>query len=97
MKTVRAAAWQAWPSASASSIPTGGTHTKEVKLYDVMSLPSLKEVTNAIHRHNCRAVMELAHGGKYAGARSHGDPSYHHTVYGPNDEINPEGLACDAP
>ena len=44
--------------------PDGRTHTKEVKLYDVMSLPSLKEVTNAIHRHNCRAVMELAHGGK---------------------------------
>lgn len=72
--------------------PDGRTHTKEVKLYDVMSLPSLKEVTNAIHRHNCRAVMELAHGGKYAGARSHGDPHIP-TVYGPNDEINPEGLA----
>lgn len=72
--------------------PDGRTHTKEAKLYDVMSLPSLKEVTNAIHRHNCRAVMELAHGGKYAGARSHGDPHIP-TVYGPNDEINPEGLA----
>ena len=71
--------------------PDGRTHTKEVKLYDVMSLPSLKEVTNAIHRHNCRAVMELAHGGKYAGARSHGDNTIP-KVYGPNDEINPEGL-----
>ena len=71
--------------------PDGRTHTKEVKLYDVMSLPSLKEVTNVMHRHNCNAVMELAHGGKYAGARSHGDNTIP-TVYGPNHEINPEGL-----
>lgn len=71
--------------------PIGRTHTKEVTLYDVMSLPSLKEASNAMHHHNCMAVMELAHGGKYAGARSHGekgDP----LVLGPNDEINPEGL-----
>lgn len=71
--------------------PDGRTHTKEAKLYDVMSLPSLKEVTNAMHRHNCNAVMELAHGGKYAGARSHGDNTIP-KVYGPNSEINPEGL-----
>ncbi len=70
----------------------GRTHTKEVKLYDVMSLPSLKEAANAMHRHNCNAVMELAHGGKYAGARSHGDKSKP-LVLGPNDEVNPEGLA----
>ena len=70
----------------------GSTHTKEVKLYDVMSLPSLKEAANAMHRHNCNAVMELAHGGKYAGARSHGDKSKP-LVLGPNDEVNPEGLA----
>lgn len=71
--------------------PVGRVHTKEVTLYDIMSLPSLKEYANAMHRHNCIAVMELAHGGKYAGARSHdgaGDP----LVLGPNDEINPEGL-----
>lgn len=71
--------------------PLGRTHTKEITLYDIMSLPSLKEVSNAMHRHNCMAVMELAHGGKYAGARSHkdkGDP----LILGPNDEINPEGL-----
>ena len=75
--------------------PVGRTHTKEVTLYDVMSLPSLKEASNAMHRHNCMAVMELAHGGKYAGARSHGekgDP----LVLGPNDEINPEGLKVTA-
>lgn len=71
--------------------PDGRTHTKEAKLYDIMSLPSLREVVNAIHRHNCCAVMELAHGGKYAGARSHGDNTIP-KVYGPNDEINPEGL-----
>ena len=29
----------------------GRTHTKEVKLYDIMSLPSLKEAANAMHRH----------------------------------------------
>lgn len=71
--------------------PVGRVHTKEVTLYDVMSLPSLKEYANAMHRHNCIAVMELAHGGKYAGARSHdgaGDP----LVLGPNNEINPDGL-----
>ena len=75
--------------------PDGRTHTKEVKLYDVMSLPSLKEAADAMHRHNCRAVMELAHGGKYAGARSHGDNTIP-KVYGPNDEINPEGLQVTA-
>ena len=71
--------------------PIGRTHTKEVTLYDVMSLPSLKEVSNAMHHHNCMAVMELAHGGKYAGARSHGDKG-DPLVLGPNDEINPEGF-----
>lgn len=73
----------------------GRVHTKEITLYDVMSLPSLKEYANAMHRHNCIAVMELAHGGKYAGARSHdgaGDP----LVLGPNDEINPDGLQVTA-
>ena len=75
--------------------PDGRTHTKEVKLYDVMSYPSLKETTNALHRHNCNAVMELAHGGKYAGARSHGDNTIP-MIYGPNDEINPEGLKVTA-
>ncbi len=71
--------------------PVGRVHTKEVTLYDVMSLPSLKEYANAMHRHNCIAVMELAHGGKYAGARSHdgaGDP----LVLVPNNETNLDGL-----
>ncbi len=49
----------------------GRTHTKEVILYDNLSLPSLKECADAIHRNGGKAVMELAHGGKYAGARSH--------------------------
>ncbi len=68
----------------------GRTHTKEVKLYDVMSLPSLKEAANAMHHHNCHAVMELAHGGKYANARGHGNAE--DTAIGPNDETNPDGL-----
>ena len=67
----------------------GRSHTKEVKLYDVMSLPSLKEAANAMHRHNCNAVMELAHGGKFANARGHG--SAEGVNIGPNDEINGEG------
>ena len=67
----------------------GRSHTKEVKLYDVMSLPSLKEAANAMHRHNCNAVMELAHGGKFANARGHG--SAEGVNMGPNDEINGEG------
>ncbi len=71
--------------------PMGRTHTKEIQLYDVKSLPSLTKMARAMHRHNCNAVMELAHGGKYAGARSHGDSSDLY-VLGPNDEINPEGL-----
>ena len=68
----------------------GRTHTKEVKLYDIMSLPSLKKAADAMHHHNCCAVMELAHGGKYANARGHGGVSG--TAIGPNDEINPDGL-----
>lgn len=68
----------------------GRTHTKEVTLYDVMSLPSLKEMANAMHHHNCNAVMELAHGGKYANARSHSQTN--DAAIGPNDEINPEGM-----
>lgn len=71
--------------------PVGRVHTKEVTLYDVMSLPSLKEYANAMHRHNCIAVMELAHGGKYAGARSH-DGAGDSLVLGPNNETNPDGL-----
>ena len=67
----------------------GRSHTKEVKLYDVMSLPSLKEAATAMHRHNCNAVMELAHGGKFANARGHG--SAEGVNIGPNDEINGEG------
>lgn len=69
----------------------GRTHTKEVTLYDIGSLPSLKEAANAMHRHNCNAVMELAHGGKYANARGHGQASEQYAL-GPNDEINPNGL-----
>ncbi len=49
----------------------GRTHTKEVTLYDPMALPSLKEFSKAMHRNNCKAVMELTHGGKYANARAH--------------------------
>lgn len=70
--------------------PIGRTHTKEVTLYDVMSLPSLKKVTNAMHHHNCNAVMELAHGGKYANARGQGAAAG--DAIGPNDETNPDGL-----
>lgn len=75
--------------------PVGRTHTKEITLYDPMSLPSLKEYANAIHRHNAAAVVELAHGGKYASARSHSD---HHQglILGPNDELNAEGLQVTA-
>ena len=75
--------------------PVGRTHTREVTLYDVMSLPSLKEVTNAMHHHNCMAVMELAHGGKYANARGHGHASERFAL-GPNDEVNPDGLPVRA-
>lgn len=73
----------------------GRSHTKEVTLYDVMSLPSLKEAANAMHRHNCNAVMELAHGGKFAAARSHADDT-DMTVIGPNDEVNSHGLKVRA-
>ncbi len=69
--------------------PIGRTHTKEITLYDVMSLPSLKEFANTMHKHNCIATMELAHGGKYASARSHGEHAG--KIIGPNNELNPEG------
>lgn len=49
----------------------GRTHTKEITLYDPMALPSIKEFSKAMHRNNCKAVMELTHGGKYANARAH--------------------------
>lgn len=68
----------------------GRSHTKEVKLYDVMSLPSLKEFANAMHHHNCNAVMELAHGGKFGNARGHSNADG--TLLGPNDEVNAAGL-----
>ncbi|MDR3766452.1 MAG: FAD-dependent oxidoreductase, partial [Butyricicoccus sp.] len=73
----------------------GRTHTKEVALYDIGSLPSLKEASKAMHRHNCKAVMELAHGGKYANARGHGHASEKYAL-GPNDEVNPDGLPVRA-
>ncbi len=63
----------------------GRTHTKEVKLYDPMSLPSMTEYAKAIHRQNANAVMELQHGGKYANARGHGDAEAE-LAYSPNDE-----------
>lgn len=69
----------------------GRSHTKEIKLYDVLSLPSLKEMANSMHHHNCKAVMELAHGGKYGNARGHGDSEG--ILIGPNDEMNPNGLS----
>lgn len=75
--------------------PVGRTHTKEVTLYDVMSLPSLKEVANAMHHHNCNAVMELAHGGKYANARSH-EGFEDQCAIGPNDEVNADGIRVRA-
>ena len=68
----------------------GRSHTQAIKLYDVMTLPSLKRAADAIHRHNSNAVMELVHGGKYGGARAHS--SVEGTIIGPNDEISPAGL-----
>ena len=69
----------------------GRTHTKEVTLYEIGSLPSLKEAAKAMHRHGCNAVMELAHGGKYANARGHGQAAEAYAL-GPNDEVNADGL-----
>jgi len=69
--------------------PVGRSHTQAIKLYDIMSLPSLKRAADAIHRYNSHAVMELVHGGKYGGARSHSDSDS--TIIGPNDEISPAG------
>ena len=75
--------------------PVGRTHTKELKLYDRMSLPSLKEYSKAMHRHGAIACIELAHGGKFASARSQSD---HNTglILGPNNELNPEGMQVTA-
>ncbi len=69
----------------------GRTHTKEVVLYDAMSLPSLKEYAKAIHRKNAKAVMELTHGGRYANARGHANAES--GAMGPNNEVNSQGVA----
>lgn len=73
----------------------GRTHTKEVTLYDQTSLPSLKEFSKAMHRHNCNAVIELAHGGKYANARAHIEADEHY-AFGVNDEVNADGMKVRA-
>lgn len=70
---------------------SGRTHTKEVTLYDQTSLPSLKEFSKAMHRHNGKAVMELTHGGRYANARAHNDADSE-TAMGPNEEVNGAGM-----
>ena len=70
--------------------PSGRTHTKEVILYDTVSLPSLKEYAKAVHRKNAKAVMELTHGGRYANARGHADAESE--AMGPNEEINSQGV-----
>lgn len=72
----------------------GRSHTKEVILYDDMSLPSLKRMANEFHKHNCMATMELAHGGKFGAARSHEAATY--TLLGPNDETNAQGVPVKA-
>ncbi|MCI9152789.1 FAD-dependent oxidoreductase [Lachnospiraceae bacterium] len=72
----------------------GRSHTKEVILYDDMSLPSLKRMANEFHKHNCKATMELAHGGKFGAARSHAAAEY--TLIGPNDEVNAQGVPVKA-
>ncbi len=73
----------------------GRTHTKEVTLYDPMSLPSLKEFSNAMHRHNCNAVMELTHGGKYANARAHSSADGK-CALGVDDGVNGSGMPIRA-
>lgn len=72
----------------------GRSHTKEIILYDDMSLPSLKRMANEFHKHNCMATMELAHGGKFGAARSHLGADY--TLIGPNDELNAQGVQVKA-
>lgn len=72
----------------------GRSHTKEVILYDDLSLPSLKRMANEFHKHNCMATMELAHGGKFGAARSHSAAKS--TLIGPNDEINAQGVPVKA-
>ena len=72
----------------------GRSHTKEVILYDDLSLPSLKRMANEFHKHNCMATMELAHGGKFGAARSHSAAKI--TLIGPNDELNAQGVPVKA-
>ncbi|MDO4467357.1 MAG: FAD-dependent oxidoreductase [Bacillota bacterium] len=72
----------------------GRSHTKEVILYDDLSLPSLKRMANEFHKHNCMATMELAHGGKFGAARSHTGANY--SLIGPNDEVNAQGVPVKA-
>lgn len=72
----------------------GRSHTKEVILYDELSLPSMKRMANEFHKHNCKAVMELAHGGKFGAARSHTSADSY--LIGPIDEVNKQGVTVKA-
>lgn len=72
----------------------GRSHTKECVLYDDMSLPSLKEMSNAFHHHNCNAVMELAHGGKFGNARGHGEAQG--ILWSADDGVNAQGVPVHA-
>ena len=72
----------------------GRSNTKEVILYDDLSLTSLKRMANEFHKHNCMATMELAHGGKFGAARSHSAAKS--TLIGPNDELNAQGVPVKA-
>lgn len=73
----------------------GRTHTKELTLYDNTTIPSLKEFSKAMHRHNANAVIELTHGGRYANARAHIDADDSYAI-GPNDEVNASGMQIKA-
>lgn len=79
-----------------SIIPTknGKTHTQQLMLGEDKIMPSLVEVTDAIHSHNALASIEISHGGATA------DPAYNNgsLSWGPVgfvDEYGDEILGMD--
>jgi len=66
---------------------TGRAHTKQIRIDDPGSVPSLAHMARSIKRHDCVANIEFGHGGKYCGIPNLENPNPDRTAYGPIDEV----------
>jgi len=73
----------------------GRGHTKEIRLNDPLSLPSLTHVARSIKRHNCVPSIELHHAGKFAGIPNLENPKPKYKPYGPMREEYPDGTIVE--